>query len=59
MVTTHEKRIRDLERRVLRLEKWQIKIAVYCSIAYLVLSTIIIWLITWSLNRLAEKLLGG
>ena len=58
-MATHEKRIENLEKKVEKLERWQIKIAVYGSIAYVVISAVVIWLVTWSLNRLAERLIGG
>ena len=58
-MATHKERIESLEKRVDKLEKWQIKIAVYCTIAYVVLSTVVFWLVTWGLNRLADKLFGG
>jgi len=58
-MATHEIRIKDLEKRVLRLEKWQIKVIAYFTIAIFVIITTAGWLIHWILNTFADKILSS
>jgi len=58
-MATHEKRIKDLEDKVLRLEKWQIKVIAYFSVAIFVIITTAGWLIYWILNTFADKILNS
>jgi len=58
-MATHEKRIKDLEDKVLRLEKWQIKVIAYFSVAIFAIITTAGWLIHWILNTFADKILNS
>jgi len=58
-MATHEKRIKDLENKVLKLEKWQIKVIAYFSIAIFVIVTTAGWLIHWILTTFADKILSN
>jgi len=58
-MATHEKRIKNLEDRVFRLEKWQIKVIAYFTVALFVIITTAGWLIHWILNTFADKILSN
>jgi len=58
-MATHEKRIKDLESRVLKLERWQIKVVAYFSVAIFVITASAGWLIHWILNTFVDKILSS
>lgn len=47
------------EKRIDRLERWQIKVIAYFSVAVFVITGIATWLIYWILNNFADKIINN
>jgi len=46
-------------KRIDKLERWQIKVMVYFSVAIFVITGIATWLIYWILNSFADRILNS
>ena len=58
-MVTHDEALEDHEKRIWKLEKWQIKIAVIVSTGAVIVTGLALWFITYSMNRIADRILGG
>ena len=59
MVTSLQKQIDKVRKRVENLEKWQIKVALILAGLQVIIIAIVIWLVNWGLDKMAERILNG
>ena len=58
-MANHDEMLQNHEKRIWKLERWQIKIAIIITGASIIVGAIVIWTVNYSLNKIADKILGG
>jgi len=59
MAPDHNERITTLERKVRKLEDWQIKIALIVTAGTVIVGLVVGWFVKYSLDKMAAQLLNG